>query len=301
MTRLLPALAPHMLAISLMIASAADATEAEGLQSSCAEDVDRIVQNPALRVLTLNASHGRGTAINQLLVGTSKTYENLDGIADLLSREAADVVALQEADAPSRWSGKFDHVAYVAENAAYPCFVHGLHSQGYMSSYGTALLMRSEALEPASIAFPPSPPSKQKGFVSTEFLWRPDTTVHRVTVASVHFDFMRKKTRDRQVAEMVNRLKSVEGPLVVLGDLNSEWTSEDSHVGRLASELGLHTFEPENGGLGTYKKLSGKRLDWILVSRDLAFRSYRVLTDRVADHFPIYAELIYVEGENPDD
>ena len=51
--------------------------------------------------------------------------------------------------------------------------------------------------------------------------------------------------------------------------------------------------KPDHDGLGTYKKTTGKRLDWILVSRDLEFRKHEVLPDVVADHFAVFAELAY--------
>ncbi len=76
---------------------------------------DVAVRADVLRLLTLNASHGRKTAWNQMLVSKKRTYENLDLIASLLEESNADVVALQEADAPSRWSGKFDHVDYLRD------------------------------------------------------------------------------------------------------------------------------------------------------------------------------------------
>lgn len=271
----------------------AHAYASDSLRSACVDDVRQAVDAPVLRVLTLNASHGRNTAINQFLVSREQTYANLDAIAELLSFAAADVVALQEADAPSIWSGKFDHVTHLADQSGYGCIAHGLHSRSWMSTYGTALLSSAELREPASIQFQPSPPSKQKGYVSAQLLWRTGSGTHRITVASVHFDFLRHRTRDGQVSEMVTGLSRIDGPLIVLGDLNSEWHTEDSHVQRLARELDLHAFEPEQDGLGTYKKTTGKRLDWILVSRDLEFRKHEVLPNVVADHFAVFAELAY--------
>jgi endonuclease/exonuclease/phosphatase family metal-dependent hydrolase len=273
------------------------AAASDPLHNPCSEDLPPIVDAPILRVLTLNASHGRNTSINQIFVGKERTYANLDAIAGLLSLAAADVVALQEADGPSRWSGRFDHVEYIADRSDYGCVVHGLHSQSWISSYGTALMTRAELLDPASIKFQPSPPSKQKGYVSGQIIWDTGSVTQRVTVASVHFDFLSRKTRDAQVSEMVAGLSGLDGPLIVLGDLNSEWDAEDSHVQRLARELDLQAYKPEEDGHGTYKKPTGKRLDWILVSRDLAFSGHKVLPDIVADHFAVYAEITYRERQ----
>ena len=85
---------------------------AADLSSYCPDTTpDTTVRADILRILTLNASHGRKTAWNQMLVSKKRTYENLDLIVSLLEESNADIVALQEADAPSRWSGKFDHVS----------------------------------------------------------------------------------------------------------------------------------------------------------------------------------------------
>ena len=57
-----------------------------------------------------------------------------------------------------------------------------------------------------------------------------------------------------------------------------------------AESLSLSAYEPENDALETFPPL-GDRLDWILVSRGIAFRSYRVLPDTVSDHRGVLAEL----------
>ena len=119
--------------------------------------------------------------------------------------------------------------------------------------------------------------------------------MRRITIATVHFDFLSHRTRDSQVAEMVSGLSEFDSPLIVLGDINSEWSADESHVRALANKLNLQSFEPESEALGTYKKQTGKRLDWILISRELEFVDYKVLPDVVADHFAVYAEVVFDE------
>jgi len=267
---------------------------ASDMVNDCQEHTaSNALPHDTVSVLSLNMSHGRNTALNQLFVGKERTYRNLDKIAMLLNVANPDVVALQEADAPSRWSGNFNHVAYVAQQSGFPCLVHGLHSKTWISSYGTALLSRSQPVESVSAQFPPSWPSKQKGFVAATLDWPVAQRRVSITFVSVHFDFLRSRVRDRQVSELVKHLSDTDGPLVLMGDLNSKWEQEKSPVHMLADELNLRAFYPERDGLGTYKKLSGKRLDWILISQELEFRDYKVLPDVVADHFAVYAEISY--------
>ena len=246
-----------------------------------------------IKVMTLNIAHGRNSAWNQLFVSKGHTFENLDYIAALLADIAPNVVALQEADGRSRWSGKFDHVTYIAEKSGFPCVVHGLHSKSWISNFGTALLSRGKAIESSSVSFSPSWPSKQKGFVTTTIDWSVGRQRIPVTLVSVHFDFLRARVRDRQVSEMVAHLANIGGPLVLMGDLNSHWEQKSSHVRSLAEALDLQAFLPEQNGLGTYKGAMGKRLDWILISQELAFEAYEVLPDIVADHLAVVAEISY--------
>jgi endonuclease/exonuclease/phosphatase family metal-dependent hydrolase len=290
-----PASVLQVLAIAALDAMCPTPAFAENdMASGCETQVtSSAMSSEVIKVLSLNISHGRNTALNQLFVDKERVYQNLNKIALLLNRVEPDVAALQEADAASRWSGNFDHVTYLAQQSGLPCRVHGLHSQKWISNYGTALLSRSRPAESESVQFSPSWPSKQKGFVTATLEWPAGPQTQSITFVSVHFDFLRASVRDQQVNELVDYLSRVEGPLILMGDLNSEWGDDASHVRTLADELNLHAFSPEDEALGTYKSRSGKRFDWVLVSHELEFRDYKVLPDVVADHFAVYAEIAY--------
>ncbi|WP_419616290.1 hypothetical protein, partial [Thiolapillus sp.] len=58
----------------------------------------------------------------------SQGIANLQDIAVVLKREDADIVALQEADGASLWSGGFDHVAMLAKEAGYLNYVRTSHA-----------------------------------------------------------------------------------------------------------------------------------------------------------------------------
>ena len=64
-----------------------------------------MVSSPSLTIATLNIAHARKDARNQLFVRGERFRANLLELAALMDRAEADVIALQEADAPSRWSG----------------------------------------------------------------------------------------------------------------------------------------------------------------------------------------------------
>lgn len=248
-----------------------------------------------LKVLTLNVAHGRKEGFNQLFQSEQRIRRNLADVAAILKQTGADIVALQEADGPSRWSGNFDHVVLLAEQADYPWYSRAGHAQGWLFDYGTALLARRNFTEMLTHAFPPSPPTLTKGFLLGQIAWQPnesDTPPILVDVISVHLDFSRSSVRQQQIAEMTEILANRKNPMIILGDFNSDWLSNESVVTDLARRCRLQTYRPLAEDLGTYRK-SERRLDWILISDELEFMNYTVLPDVVSDHYAVVAEVAF--------
>jgi len=258
----------------------------------------KIITSPLLSVLTLNLAHGRKDGLNQMLQKASTTRHNLEDIADFLSNSGADLIALQEADAPSLWSGKFNHVDFVSEKSPYPCRIHARHAHNRMYDFGTALLSRVPYTDSLSHTFAPSPPTTNKGFVMGKVLWNPDGQLPEpitVSIISVHLDFSRKKVREAQTEEMRAMLPDIATPLIILGDFNTDWTTDESAIKAMVANGNLKVYQPEATELGTYK--NGKhRLDWILISKDLEFVSYEVPQLVLSDHQPVLASVRLLEN-----
>ena len=246
-----------------------------------------------LRVMTLNVAHGRGDSFHQLLQGSDTTLSNLDTIATLMKNTAPDVVALQEADAPSFWSGNFNHVDYLARQAAFRQSVHGSHADGIGLSYGTALIANLELSEAEMVTFTPGLSPVPKGFVVSTITW-PGQPCIDIDVISVHLDFASQSIRRRQAGELIEKLRSRNRPVIIMGDLNTEWQPETS-VHYLVQQLGLVAYRPDSDELSTFPAF-GERLDWILISPELQYRSYRVIPDVVSDHRGVVAELTLDEA-----
>lgn len=250
-----------------------------------------------LKVLTLNVAHGRKEGLNQLLQSERTIRQNLTDIAAVLKQTGADVVALQEADGPSRWSGNFDHVAFIADQAGYPWVCRAAHAKSLLFTYGTAILSRFPILEAIEHTFKPSPPTFNKGFLLGRVMWRPDPGAERtisIDIVSVHLDFSRKGVRRQQIMEITSILSKRSNPIIILGDFNSEWFSDDSVVKRLADTAHMKVFQPDAKHLQTYPKW-GTRLDWILISNDLDFVSYKVLPDVISDHQTVMATIEWIQ------
>ena len=261
---------------------AADVTCREGSSPPGAHDGE------TLKVATLNIAHGRGGSLNQMLIGKSQIERNIDTVAGQLATQGAHVVALQELDVDSLWAGGFDHAAGLMEGGRMNCAVLGLHAQTWLYRFGTGLLSEVQLTEPRVLDFKPTPPTTTKGLVSATMNWRQGKEVKSVRIASVHLDFSRKGARKRQLADIISAINESSVPIILMGDFNEQWHSEDSVVRRLVEEAGMKAYQPESDDLSTYKS---KRLDWILVSRELDFVSYHVVGEEVSDHRMVTAKL----------
>ncbi len=241
-----------------------------------------------LRIMTLNIAHGRGDSFHQLLQRSATTVANLDAIAVLLRDSGADVVALQEADGPSFWSGNFNHIDYLADNGGFNQSVQGVHVDGLGLSYGTALIANLDLRDPKAITFDPALSPVPKGFVVSTISWPGNPDVD-IDIVSVHLDFASRAVRKKQAMELIETLKARGHPVVIMGDFNAEW-QKNSTVQYISQELALSAYNPEETGLETFPAFD-ERLDWILISPGISFRSYQVVQDTVSDHRGVIAEL----------
>ncbi len=257
---------------------------------------------PTLRVATLNLAHGRGATPARKLVSRARAQANLAEAAALLKRERIEIAAVQEVDAPSLWSGRFDHVALLSSHGEYAHHFHGLHvtsadSAGQLQ-YGTAILSKTPLLDPESLVFAAAPFGNsnwmgRKGLVlaEVEFMGRP------IVIVSLHLDAFRRGTRLDHAEELIGFLRKCGAPLIVMGDFNCAW-NDDSALKRIAGALDLRAYQPESvETLETYPAdKPRKRIDWILISKELRFVDYRTCGNVVSDHRAVFADVTWGDG-----
>ena len=250
---------------------------------------------PTLHVATFNIAHGRGLAVDQFGIVKEKFESNVDAVAAVIKRENPDIIALQEADAPSAWSGLFDHVARLAPAAGYEHVHHGIHMDvggwGLQARYGTALLAHVPLRDKQSFTFIPQGVHK-KGLVTatTEF----DGRV--VLLVSLHLDSQSVQARVKQVDVVVETLAGRNLPMIVMGDFNSRWENETDAVRQIAERLRLSAYQPASREVPTFRAdRPVTRIDWILISSELEFVSYTVWPDKVSDHLGVAAKVQWKE------
>ncbi len=247
----------------------------------------------SLRFFNLNIAHGRRNAPNKPYLRRHTAQRNLSAVADAVRELTPDVVALQEADGPSAWSGNFDHVATLARLTDLMDYYRGDHNRLGIGRFhlasGTALLARQPLLDPASHRFGMSW-RDTKGFVVATVVV-PEWGHLAVDVVSVHLDFLVPSVRRKQILRMVDQLSERRRPLVVLGDLNCCWQREPRSMELLVRTLGLAAHEPGSREPTYPAYRPRRRIDWILASSELRFNGYHTVDVPLSDHLVLVADV----------
>lgn len=253
------------------------------------ESTENIAPLPLLRVATINIAHGRGDNLNQLLVSTQGTKDNLSTIGEFLRTREIHVAALQEVDSPSWWSGSFDHASYLATAAGFGYWAQAAHARLGVAEYGTAVLSRAPIEKALAINFAASPPTANKGFTLAEIVWHTSESENiLIDVVSIHMDFSRESVRQTQLKELEMAIEGRTNPIVIMGDFNSEALAHQLMHREADNPRQLQTVFGTDGEYASYKD---KRLDWIIVSRELAIIDYQSDSAVLSDHRAVVATL----------
>jgi endonuclease/exonuclease/phosphatase family metal-dependent hydrolase len=244
-----------------------------------------------LRVATLNLAHGRKDSFSQFFLSRNTIQKNLNDIAHVLNQYQPQIVALQEADSAE----SFNHVEYLASQSQYPWRAQVTNVDNWFLTFGTALLSTLPLTESIKHTFSSSWPTLSKGFVLAQLEWStPDNkTARKIDIVSVHLDFSRQSVREQQIKELVDILSARMNPTIIMGDFNSEWLGDESVIKKLSTMTRFITYKPETSAYNTYKN---KRLDWILITKELEFTDYRVLPDTLSDHAMVIAEIRFKDA-----
>jgi endonuclease/exonuclease/phosphatase family metal-dependent hydrolase len=251
-----------------------------------------------LRLVTFNIAHGRGLTPIQGLTSPRKLRLNLRKIAALLERLDPDVVALQEIDECSRWSGNFDHLDYLRVHAGFPHAAFGINNRrvGLLNlCYGNALLSRHPLIEMETVVFGQKRVG-EKGFLYAEI----NVGGLCIPFVNLHFQFGSRAHRLRQLDLLVAWLRLKQrshgkrwavSP-VICGDFNNPSTAPDATAalhGHLAA-YGDYVIHPQSGG--TYPSpLPQRTLDFIFMPAGCRMVHCEVVKSMLSDHRPVLLEF----------
>jgi len=250
--------------------------------------------NSIITVISMNIAHGRKDKFHQAFLGEEKIKNNLDNIVKISNRENPFLIGLQEADGPSFWSGKFNHVEYISSQTGLKNYYQGYHVDKFGLHYGTAILSSNKLHSSKSHTFHSrSFISLNKGFVLSTVKWPGENNLY-VDVISVHLDFLLDSVRQKQINELIVVLEERDNPVILMGDLNAD--SESEAIKSLIELLDLKAYKFKRDGLETFSRFN-KRFDWILISKELEYVSYNVLPDDISDHSATISEIRLVKED----
>lgn len=271
----------------LTLATAAPKRQAHVRQQKDPKNLRDDMKTQSITIMTLNIAHGRGNGLHQFFHSTARLKTHLDTITDLIKRYRCDIVALQETDGPTFWSGGIDQTDYIARKADLTWSLHSNHVAGCGIYFGTAILSRFTLNNAETVTFKPSPPTFSKGL--TRSTVQIDAN-HAIDVVSLQLDFSRKSIQRDQIDRLITTLRNRKNPLILAGDFNSDWTADNSIVQRLCTALQLTAYAPTAKKMFTFPALQ-KRCDWVLISHDLSFVQYETLHDVISDHYAVVAKI----------
>ena len=242
-----------------------------------------------LTVMTLNIRHARGPRRGSRPWQGEAFRRATQEVAEVLKARDPDVVALQEADRHSLFTGRFNHLARIAGEGGFARAAHGTHfSLRYRQFglfYGTSILSKLPLTGVRSRRFR-ARPLDTKGFVVATV----PVNGREIDVASVHLDFL-TPFHGPQVRTLMDELGDRQRPLVLMGDLNTTGRRDRSAVQVLMREL-LLTGPQNPAELPTYPShRPSRKLDWILISPELTLTRYEVVPDVVSDHLAVEATV----------
>jgi endonuclease/exonuclease/phosphatase family metal-dependent hydrolase len=251
-----------------------------------------------LRLVTFNIAHGRGLTPIQGFTSLRKLRFNLRRISDLLGKLDADLVALQEIDECSVWSGSFDHLDYIRAHAGFPHAAFGINNrrEGLVNlCYGNAILSRYPIKETETIVFG-TRRLGEKGFLFAEI----DVGGRIIPVVNIHLHYGSKRKRLLQLDLLIAWLQAKERerggkwavPPIVCGDFNNPGTRDDATAALLShlGDYGDYSLHPLLG-LTFPSPLPRRALDFVFVPPGCKAVRSEVVRSFLSDHRPVMVEF----------
>lgn len=149
-------------------------------------------------------------------IGMDKKLD-LARIAEVIRRERADIVGLQEIDRGVERTQRVDEMRELARLTGMDyAFAHNLDYQG--GQYGVAVLSRFPILAIDHRRYANRRERERRGFIRVEV----EVGGRRLSFVTTHLDYQFLDGRVFETEQLLKALEEVQGPLVVTGDFNEE-------------------------------------------------------------------------------
>jgi len=234
----------------------------------------------SFRVMTYNIHHGEGV----------DGRIDLERIADVIKKERADLVALQEVDKGVARTARRDFPAELAVLTGMPCvFSNNYHYQG--GEYGNAILSRFPVVTWTNTHLQMIRNGEQRGILQTTV----SVLGNQLVFMATHIDYRREDDeRIINVAEFKRIVKRYSGlPVIVCGDFND--TPGSRTYANMAEEfVDVWVKVGDGPGYTITSTNPTKRIDYIWLHKEQRsiepLRAWVIKTP-ASDHLPLVAEF----------
>ncbi len=230
-----------------------------------------------LRVMTYNIHVG---------VGMDKKLD-LQRIADVINKQKPDLVGLQEVDrGVKRTEGKDEIAELAALTKMDYAFAHNLDYQG--GQYGVAILSRSLLKNVEHRMFANLREAERRGMLKVEV----EVEGKTVNFVTTHLDYQYEDGRVYETEQMLKFLERIQGPTIVVADLNDEPTGAAYKMISAKFADAWVVSRAKGDGFSYPADKPIKRIDHIFFNGEnfKAKRAY-ILETLASDHVPVVAEL----------
>ena len=231
-----------------------------------------------IRVMTYNIHVG---------VGMDKKLD-LPRIAEVIKRERADLVGLQEVDRGVERTQRIDEIAELARLTKMDyAFAFNLKYQG--GQYGVAILSRFPIHATDHRLYQNTREAERRGFIRAEVMI--DGRI--VNFATTHLDYQYEDGRVFEAEQLLAGLKDVQGPLIVVGDFNDIPTGGAYQLLKDQFHDAWIETNPAGSGFSYPADKPAKRIDYILfrLTDPIRARKSWIANTLASDHVPVVADL----------
>ncbi|MDD4877740.1 MAG: endonuclease/exonuclease/phosphatase family protein [Candidatus Nanoarchaeia archaeon] len=283
-----------------------------------------------IKIITYNIAHCRGSydfygkssmndlETNMTIESPAAVYRCLDDVAEMLIKEDADIVLIQETDKDATWSFGIDFMPYLARKAGFNYYAYGAKYDFLWGGYpyggergwdilqfnmGNAIMSRYPIISAENKAFDKR--SLLDWIAGEERYLDAVIDIHgKLTrVISTHFNFGEIETR-----KMIQEAENSSMPLIFGGTLHLlipteedvpeelKWCKANAMKLLYDSKLFSIYMLTVNPNDTSYYTSDTENLYWtadyIIPTNDIWIRDYQVIHAELSDHLPVSATLI---------
>lgn len=220
-------------------------------------------------------------------VGMDKKLD-LQRIADVIIKQKPDLVGLQEVDrGVKRTEGKDEIAELAAMTRMDYAFAHNLDYQG--GQYGVAILSRSLLKNVEHRMFENKREAERRGLLRAEV----EVDGKIVNFVTTHLDYQYTDGRVFETEQMLKFLEGVNGPLIVVADMNDEPAGEAYKLMSMKFSDAWISSRAKGEGFTYPADKPIKRIDYVFYrGNDMKVKKASVIETLASDHVPVVVELL---------